>query len=1169
MARSFSAARRFTKAAGAAAIAVLIGGGMSAPAAAASPYGNRSNSGTAYLPPAIHVQDVTAAWNEQEKTVTGTFVLISKEKALMGDLRYRLQLLGKLPEPKEGETIIADTAQLFDQMTGVQVLALAPGTEKTVSYAFTPPQVPAGDYRLRVQAITSQGRLLSWSDAAVAITGQLDNPFVRLTPGTIGLAEFPDELIPPMSGPNVAPGGTVVLRATAENTGTSTVTVTPTLAVYEFDIARARIDTPPQPSITLQAGEKKELDLPVTAAQKPEAYQAELTLNDASGRQVSPVAEYRWVVRGASAEIVQVKVEQPAARRGQTATVKVDAVGAADGETKLAARISVELEDKNGLLAPAQETPINLADGVQSVEANLVLERDAAAPLLVRATLTDEQGTVLDKYEYNVPISAEELKSLSPAKKQAAPLSARARLYLAAAAILILASAAAVALRQGWRRRKPRTAIFLALIAAGAAGWYLQPQAPNALGNGIVVLTANGTTLGVPTVEVIVNKPIHNNSQTASRYAPVPVSWTMNWVACRNDGHLAQNRIRLAQTGGKWSDFNGQNTAWQEVYRSGTENAVCTSDYYCQTTRSYEGIVSMSGLATTVANTTLQFQGAWADGNYNPLVQFLDQLNAGASSFTFNSAQEIYTFVKDQPGITWVIPDPRKSGYELHDNDVYNHQTARRKCEESGYPEIANIERQACTDTNKVLGYWNGSAWAIGKCGSGGNQDYVITQLTCGAAMHDDDNYDEKTTGKICALKGYNFVASTTHVDCTGQNIAYWDGSKFITGMCGSGGHKDYAIDKLTCSIPNNAAVNVWINLMPPLSCRAVTTPPRAGAPIILQANDGEPGSSPTYAWSISSNTGSVSGSGETATLTASVPGSYHINIARSSLVNGTARQENGACDIQVQAALPSSPSPLPSSPSPSPLPPSPSPRTECSDELDNDADNHIDSNDLGCIRNGVYDPAINNESALPTAGFTLAPTDTCVGGTVTADASTLSSDSSGHALTYNWTVIGPNNSQPVITGGSQAVMSFRPSLDGVYSVTLLVSNGQQTSQPVTKTITATNHAPSVTLAAQNAGYNKNVTVIASASDPDAAACGDTIDNYTWSLTFKDSDGKAKTVGFNEQGAKITFTAADEGVYTATVVAKDSHGLESAPAKLDIPIKKAAGINPGPIQETE
>lgn len=84
-------------------------------------------------------------------------------------------------------------------------------------------------------------------------------------------------------------------------------------------------------------------------------------------------------------------------------------------------------------------------------------------------------------------------------------------------------------------------------------------------------------------------------------------------------------------------------------------------------------------------------------------------------------------------------------------------------------------------------------------------------------------------------------------------------------------------------------------------------------------------------------------------------------------------------------------------------------------------------------------------ENSAPSAAATIDPSEVEVGTEVTADGSG-SSDPDGDELTYNWSLTTPNGSETQLSDPSAVQPTFTPDVEGDYTTTLEVSDGEETS---------------------------------------------------------------------------------------------------------------------------
>ncbi|HET9836697.1 MAG TPA: PKD domain-containing protein, partial [Candidatus Angelobacter sp.] len=183
------------------------------------------------------------------------------------------------------------------------------------------------------------------------------------------------------------------------------------------------------------------------------------------------------------------------------------------------------------------------------------------------------------------------------------------------------------------------------------------------------------------------------------------------------------------------------------------------------------------------------------------------------------------------------------------------------------------------------------------------------------------------------------------------------------------------------------------------------------------------------------------------------------------------------------------------------------------------------------------------------------------VGSTVQLDG-TASSDQDGDPLSYQWSFASvPIGSSAALSGAATPKPTFTVDKPGVYTVQLIVSDGQLNSKPATVTITTINSPP-----VANAGANQTVFVTSivhldgsRSSDVD----GDPL-TYQWSLTTV-PDGSTAQLS-DPTAVKPTFTADVKGLYVAELIVNDGH-VNSAPATVTVSTVNSPPVaNAGPNQ---
>ncbi len=150
-------------------------------------------------------------------------------------------------------------------------------------------------------------------------------------------------------------------------------------------------------------------------------------------------------------------------------------------------------------------------------------------------------------------------------------------------------------------------------------------------------------------------------------------------------------------------------------------------------------------------------------------------------------------------------------------------------------------------------------------------------------------------------------------------------------------------------------------------------------------------------------------------------------------------------------------------------------------------------------------------------------------------------SDAAGPAdpLTYSWSVLKNGTS---FATGSSAALDFTPDDDGVYVVSLTVSDGDSGIATDIKTITVTNVAPLVTIADAPATSPEGTAIALNANVNDAGGTADVL-VYAWSVT---KNGSAYATGST---SSLSFTPDDNGTYVVTLSVDDGDGGVTSDSK--------------------
>jgi hypothetical protein len=367
-----------------------------------NPFGNRNDADTSnsYSPPAVFVTKINLDPQKSNEKLSGKFTIWNTEKQTIGGLLYRIDFLDPLPQADKNSNDVQDTATIYDRYVSNEPFYLAPDEQREISFSYDLPNVPGGKYRIEITATNSLGRDMGWWDADVQIADK-NIPFLKIITGPVHLPEFPNRDIPSQAGPNVNPGSSFSVNIKAVNEGQSIIKALPVMELYEFDVARGKLSTTKGTIISVDPQKIKDISFPITASNKPAVYYGILYLTDpASGKKISNLTEYRWIVRGDHAEIISQRVNGFVTRKGEKMNLRVDMVGPADAETKVKVKFTIQITDQNGLVGEAVANGLELSDAVLSTNGQIELKRNLQDKATVILTLHNEKdGKELDRVQ--------------------------------------------------------------------------------------------------------------------------------------------------------------------------------------------------------------------------------------------------------------------------------------------------------------------------------------------------------------------------------------------------------------------------------------------------------------------------------------------------------------------------------------------------------------------------------------------------------------------------------------------------------------------------------------------------------------------------------------------------------------------------------------------------
>lgn len=551
---------------------------------AVAAYAQTGNSGSIQLP-RVFVTDLNVESVTSDGLLTGTFVARNDENIPLSDLKYQIFIMAPREDVPEAG-FYADSGPLYSHAIVDTPVNMLPQQTKTVPFEYAVPDLPQGEYRVRVQFVTSQGWGLGWQDTTI----QLGTPgavFVTLEEQGIMIENA--EVQAPDSGPTLTAGSTVQFALQASNNSTGAVTLIPHMTVYRWGVVKEKVNTSALPAISIPGRGVTEHRFSFTAPLVPDAYQVYVTLKDETGRVTSSRAAFRVVVGGESAKVFTAHFKKLAVYKGTEAVIEAGVVGPADQVSTVNASVVVSMLDAGEVVAE-QTVPVALNAAAQTIEATLPLARDVAQPGL-RVTITSAQGAVLDTYETLFTLPLDVLQTVAVPETTAPSWKNKwlaLGLLIAAVVILIVFILMRAVKKKAQPPVLPTAGTLVLLVVAGIV--FLQHSASAQIH---VYRTSDSF------INIFVNRPANNSFYDAHA---IPYEVSANVIACANAATGGGVRIYTSTDGQHYANFPfpGMVLKQSPDFRTSCPKKTCPYTY------NYFGTVPGQ---PDVAKTTVMFEG--------------------------------------------------------------------------------------------------------------------------------------------------------------------------------------------------------------------------------------------------------------------------------------------------------------------------------------------------------------------------------------------------------------------------------------------------------------------------------------------------------------------------------------------------------------------------------
>ena len=350
------------------------------------------NFAQAFIAPSVYVSEfnlISPNTSFAEKdTLSGNFIIWNSEDYIISDIVYKFNLIKD--ESSSMEKIIIDE-KIFNE-----ALVIYPDGKLNVTFDYSlPVNIMSGAYKFRVKLMTKKGIPLGWKDIPINI--QSSDNFLYIKEAKI-LKNNSEKH--PTAGIGFEKNETVEIKFVGENPSANSISAKCQIIIYERMTNIFEVSNVKKKTIVFASGEKKNIQYKMPFFEKPESYLAEIKFYNNQNEIISNGLYFRWVVKGASAEILAIKTNESSYSEGEKAEVQINFVGAADtvtaiGEAKVETKI---YNEKNEIVGEASKN-LNV-DENDSVVFQIPIKKDANQ-YRVEAVIV-KNGVILDNYGTNV-----------------------------------------------------------------------------------------------------------------------------------------------------------------------------------------------------------------------------------------------------------------------------------------------------------------------------------------------------------------------------------------------------------------------------------------------------------------------------------------------------------------------------------------------------------------------------------------------------------------------------------------------------------------------------------------------------------------------------------------------------------------------------------------------
>ncbi len=445
---------------------------------------------------------------------------LSNRENVQPDVRYAVDLVKKDNELQSiiDEKVYQNSVNLAENQT----------IKKQIEY-----QAPAylsGDYQIWIIARNQNGMNLAMTKSG-QITLKGDNQYIEIYPISCHLqveGESKDKVYSPDQGVDIKPGENLIASCTAINHADIGMTIIPSFHTYWRTTFGQKVKTNQvnQSTITFKSKETKQIQFILPKAQKPQAYDTMLTLQNEKNQIISNKIVFHYVIRGLSATIQNLRLDKDYYKKGDTAKVSFFWSASADnfpnsrlGKTdngKMIINVTIKNSDNQTCAIFKKE----LDQNISTPNFNLPIEKNCLNPK-VSVNIQDAKGNILDQEEFDI-----QSKNIPIQEQQKSNILSIGRIGIILVIVLFIVSAMAIIIKH----RKGISIIVFLIVASGMflVGNKNVKADTFVLGGGLNVYTVNLTKYVYSPGESVVGYGTGTWSWCLNTYGRVALKVTIN-----------------------------------------------------------------------------------------------------------------------------------------------------------------------------------------------------------------------------------------------------------------------------------------------------------------------------------------------------------------------------------------------------------------------------------------------------------------------------------------------------------------------------------------------------------------------------------------------------------------------------------------------------------------